>query len=480
MSKRSFDEDEEEHSKPKQQTRRKSKDEIITFSGLDSLADILGFTQRFQDEPFAADDQPTPLDVSNAPVQASGDVSTPSTLPTSSPASKSATASGSSRSSRSSNSSLSPKAIKAMVDEYELNFAAYCNERWMLPSGACVDELIADHVRTLKKEVALHSFVIDDPTVILALASDPEDKAALNEVLVKRDSERTSLVSPEKREYLRRFDKDPADIRQMLARGWHHVGEADNELPDEAFREAAHIALLHIHVVYRNFQFRLPEAASESFYMQTLWGFIGTLILCDNALNFRPGEVHSQASSLRKNLHRGPESPNKQAVGRKVDGLIVTSVSLAEICLIEAARRDSGPNGTKAQSDTRKLAKGLKDSFDAICAKASTDISPHLVVYGLRVAGPSLTFYSLRKLPGRLYQMVNDGCVTFPAVWNRTATITILTIVASVLALQERVSAMARRVEEWTSLSFKPLLTSNHPKMPRTLTTPPGSPRHTP
>ncbi|KAF9164018.1 hypothetical protein DFQ26_001896 [Actinomortierella ambigua] len=325
--------------------------------------------------------------------------------------------------SNSSSSTLSTRAIMAMTDEFNLNFAAFRGEAWRLPSGVYVDDLLAEHVRTLRKESSLHSFIIDDPASLIALASDPADKAVLSEVLVKRDGERTNLVSEAEQEYLQRFDKEPAKVMKMLAQGWQHVGEADDQPPDEAFREATH------------------------------------------------------ASALRKNRDRKAESSAKQAVGRKVDGLIVSIKTRFELCVLEAARKDPGPNGTKALTDIRKLAKVLKDTFDAICAKASGDISSQLIVYGLRIAGPSITFFSMRRRAGRQYQMINDGTVSFPAQWDHTTTITVLTIVASVLALQKRVSEMAKKVAKWTTLSFQLLDTSNQSPMPPTLTTPPGSPR---
>jgi hypothetical protein len=90
----------------------------------------------------------------------------------------------------------------------------------------------------LNKEVSLQSFVIDDPTVVLVPVSDPEDKAILADVLVKRDDECTNLMSVAEQEYLRRFDKEPAKVKKMLAQGQQHVGEV------------AYIALLHLNVMY--------------------------------------------------------------------------------------------------------------------------------------------------------------------------------------------------------------------------------------
>ncbi|KAG9324691.1 hypothetical protein KVV02_001673 [Mortierella alpina] len=350
------------------------------------------------------------------------------------------------------------------------------DEAWMLPSGACVDDIVSQYVRTLNRESALHSCIIDSPTTILDLFSDPEEKAALAEVLVNREGESTKLISPAEEAYMRLYDKEPTKMKELLSQGWQVGSESQEQVP-ESFRESIHLALHLIYVVYRSNRFQLPENASESFFVQTLWGFISTLVQCDETLLFRPAEVHSQASSLRKNKGRRMEDASRQAVGRKVDGLILSASTLLELCAFEAARKDAAPQGTKALSDSCKLAKVMKDSFDTICDRANTDIRSHLVVYGVRIAGASITFYSLRKRRGRCYQMVKDGTVSFPAKWDDTNTITILTIVASVMALRRRVSHMAKQVGEWTTLSFELLDTSNSACIPPTLTTPPGSPR---
>ncbi|KAF9568601.1 hypothetical protein EC968_002903 [Mortierella alpina] len=408
------------------------------YSDILSLTDVQAFIKAFQAEQFA----PEP---STAPKPVVSDLTTALAVTTRSQASKSPMNGSSSGSNSSSSSSLSAGTILRMTLEYEENFASFTGETWMLPSGACVDDVVARHVRTLNKESALHSFIIDRPTTVLNLFPDPADKAALTEILVQCEGESTKLVSAEEEAYIRLYDKEPARINEMLARGWLSISESQEQVP-ESFCESVHLALHLIYIVYRSCRFQLPEKASESFFVHTLWGFIDALILCDETLLFRPAEVHSQASSFRKNKDRAVEDASRQAVGRKVDGLILSASTLLELCTFEAARRDAGPKGTKALNDTYKMAKVMKDSFDIICGKANADISHQLVVYGVRIAGASLTFYSMRKRRGRFYQMVKDGSVSFPATWDDTTTISILTIVASVMALRQRVSHMAKQL----------------------------------
>ncbi|KAF9430025.1 hypothetical protein BGZ94_008622 [Podila epigama] len=60
---------------------------------------------------------------------------------------------------------------------------------------------------------------------------------------------------------------------------------------------------------------------------------VGTMdgLMSDKSLTYRPAEVHSQASFLSKNKYRKIESMAKQAVGRKVDGLVVSSATMLEL-----------------------------------------------------------------------------------------------------------------------------------------------------
>lgn len=430
------------------------------LSGLEDVADINTFVKRFKEQDFMQD----------------GEASAPNTTPALSPpsVSEASSTSRSQPSSRASNNSsistLSARSVEKMKAEYEQNFATFQDEAWTLSSGTSFDEIVAQYVRSLNKESSLHSFVINHPDTILELFPNPNDKVELEKILIERKDERAKLTDETEERYLREYNKEPVVVYEMLSRGW----QSESQDPAPQIRESIHLALHLIFVVYRNSQFSLPEESSESFFLQTLWGGINPVIQCDDALKFKPAEVYSKASAIRKNKDRRPEDSTKQALGRKVDGVVASTSTLLELCIIEAANKDHGPNGTKA------LSKVLKDSFDAICSRANTDIRSLLAVYGVRISGASITYYSLRKRKGRFYQMANDGTVTFPAQWNKTTTITILTIVASILALRKRVSDMAQQVAQWTASSFELSDPWTHPCMPPTLRTPPGSPRLAP
>jgi hypothetical protein len=443
------------------------------YSGLQEMINIQALVEAFQREQYIQDGnsiQPAP-NVAPAPA-----ILEPRSTSDHSASSRTSGDTASRISNTTSHSTLSAEAISKMRAEYDDNFAAFKSEAWKLASGACVDDIVGQYVRDLNKESALHSFVIDFPTTILNLFPNPDDKVALTEVLEERSWGEKFTNSTEEA-YIRGYNKEPLKLVEVLSQGWPIACEDGAQSPDILFCQSVHLALHHIYVVYNNYQFTLPEEAPESFYAHTLWGFISMLFLQDKAFIFRTAEVHSHASFLRKNKDRKVEGTTRQAVGRKVDGLVISRSTLLELCVIEMARKDAGPNDTKALRDTRKLSKVLKDSFDAICMKSTKDISSELSVFGLRIASRSITFYTMRKLDGRLYQLCNDGTVSFPLQWDEENTVTILTMVASIVALRKRMSEMNNKVKEWVRQSFEMLNMSNHVSPPPTLTTPPGSPR---
>jgi hypothetical protein len=137
--------------------------------------------------------------------------------------------------------------------------------------------------------------------------------------------------------------------------------------------------------------------------MSKIWGFFNILFDGDTKLKHQPGEVLCDASAQRMNRTR--RLGIKSALERKVDGLVLSSYTLLEICLIEAAKKDAGSTSTKALMDTRKMAKAMKDMHDETRLKASRNIRSDLVTYGIRISGRSVTFYTLRQREGRFYHI---------------------------------------------------------------------------
>ncbi|KAI8596635.1 hypothetical protein EDD21DRAFT_438756 [Dissophora ornata] len=158
-----------------------------------------------------------------------------------------------------------------------------------------------------------------------------------------------------------------------------------SQWPDEVFCDNVFYAVEHIYKGYSQRNLSIPGKQSESWYLGMMWGFFDHFMGVKDSLDCQPDEICLQASSWRKNKGRSLES--KHMMGRKADGVVVASASRLELCVIEAAKSDNGSTGTKALSDTMKLAKSMKDMSDLIRSKSSSDTRDEVVTFGIRVLG---------------------------------------------------------------------------------------------
>ena len=199
----------------------------------------------------------------------------------------------------------------------------------------------------------------------------------------------------------------------------------------------------------------------------------------EGQLDHQPGEVSSQSSGLRKN--RGRTFDEKLFPGRKTDGLISSAVARLEICTIEAARKDNGASSTKALTDTRKMAKDMKDMNNMVRTKSVDCVRQRLVTYGIRISAGTITFYTLRQRPGRFYQLCMESTISFPAIWSSETTTTILSVLASLLAFKKEMCQTADRITKATKVPLEsPLPANSGDSWAATLTTPTNSPRLSP
>ncbi|KAF9963520.1 hypothetical protein BGZ65_002647 [Modicella reniformis] len=256
------------------------------------------------------------------------------------------TASSPSSSRRSSSSgstnsnTLGPAATIKMREEFEKHYVTFGGSSWQLTSNAEVDQVVAEHIRTLPYESTLHSFIIENVNTILHLFPAATDKDELKKVLVERSGEGLVKLSAEELHCLNLYDKPPRDLDKLLAGGWANLTmPAEGPTPDDEFRRIVHCCLQHIHLIYKQGGFSLPREQSESWFVNKLWGFMNIMFDSEGDLDHQPGEVSSQSSSLRKNRGRTFE---KLLPGRKTDGLISAAVTRLEICTIEAAKKDNG------------------------------------------------------------------------------------------------------------------------------------------
>ncbi|KAK3816664.1 MAG: hypothetical protein J3Q66DRAFT_441051 [Benniella sp.] len=454
-----------------------SEREASDYIAIETVACVPEFITAFKAAPHLEEEEPTDDATDNKGMP-----------PTSTPSDTTSRSSARTRSSRQSSASsgsgsLGPAALERMRNEFDQNFSAFMGKPWTLSSGVSVDDLLAPYIHTLTKESTLHSFVIADVSGLLQLVSKDSDKEELRAVLVQREGERQPDLSSIEQSYLGRFDKKPDEVEELLGNGWNNVTPSPEvpDLPGFQFRKDVHFVLQYIYSAYEQTAFTLPTTQLESWFLRKLWGFLDHFLNSKGVMDYQPGEVYLKASAWRKNKDRTLES--KQALGRKVDGVVLSCAVRLELCVLEAAPVDNGATGTKALTDTRKMSKCMKDMYDYIRSKSTTNIRDQLVVFGMRISASTITFYTLRQRQGRFYQLACDGCVSFPSMWVPSGrnTTSILTVVSLLLRFKVQMIEMADKIIGWTNGAvLTPDIAINNDTWTPTLTTPPSSPRLSP
>ncbi|KAF9899395.1 hypothetical protein EC991_008936 [Linnemannia zychae] len=357
-----------------------------------------------------------------------------------------------SRSSTISGGQLSPGTILKMQKLFRRNFDEFGGNGWKLPSGAILDNLLAVHVERLPYECSLHSFVIEDVKGVLQLATDGNDRALLKTTLVDRPKEQLPALSTPEKAFLKKYNLPPDDLRILLATsGWQTIGSSLKKKPDEEFQEVVHTCVLHLLTVYRQVGMAVPTDSTESWYTHVLWHFLGISMYCSRRLEYQPGEFHSNASGYRRNKVRTREG--RQYTGHKADGMVITKLSRFELCAIEAAKKDSGPNGTKALDDTRKLAKMTKDMHDKVRDAATENIRDTLLTFGVRISALTMILYTMRQRPGRFYQLCTESSASLPDMCTEDNTMAVLGVLERVLVFRKAMIEMGRQIPQWTSVS---------------------------
>ncbi|KAF9363608.1 hypothetical protein BGX34_003728 [Mortierella sp. NVP85] len=390
----------------------------------------------------------------------------------------------SSRCSSSSNSNgssknLSPTQVASMQELFKTNFNKFQGDEWLLPSGASFDHVLYEAIKGMRHECPLHSFVVDSPTVI-DLFADARDKDELNRVMVGRMDEKLLPLSPAETALLEVYNKDPDELEELFAdKGWRAVGASLTEKTSAEYQRLVFDCLQQLFKVYRGERMTLPQAPHESWVINRLWSFLADALDSPLRVEFQPGEYHSHASMYRRNLDcaRGV----RQFVGHKVDGVAVAVSTKFELLVIEAAKKDGGPNVTRALDDGLKLCKLTKDMHDLIRSEATRNVRGNLVTFGIQISGEKATFLTLRQRRGRFYQLCREGCETLPAVWtDRVNTQRVLRVLAMVIMIRKTLLSMARDIAEFTTGSIDgSKLTDSSDCIAATLTSPqliPSSP----
>ncbi|KAF9947254.1 hypothetical protein BGZ70_002797 [Mortierella alpina] len=321
-----------------------------------------------------------------------------------------------------------------------------------------------------QEESSLHSFVIDNSKTVVQLFAS-KDKEEVAQILEKRSAEEQD--AEDERAFMATYLSTPKATGCALGRGW--LGSTDEATAlDEDQREWLFKAIHDIYTVYKCCAFQLPLEEKESWYMTALWSFLLSFFNQNKSLIYRPGESVSKASALRKNASRTLET--RRSHGHKIDGLILSRMTLLEFGGIEAARTNDGSQSTKALKDTRKLAKLLKDMHDCIISKTDDPSALHeLGTYGVQISRTKMTIYRLRKVPvdGPHYQLVDLGSYMFPLMWDERglAAVAITRLLAALVALKKAMEAMETKIAMWTV----PGVRFEHEVLVETLSSPPRS-----
>ncbi|KAK3806841.1 MAG: hypothetical protein J3Q66DRAFT_392888 [Benniella sp.] len=349
------------------------------------------------------------------------------------------------------NSKLTQDQVLAMRTVFSENFDKFRGGPWSLPSGAVFDEHLRGLIERLPLESALHSFIIEDVDLILKTFKDATDQEEIKRAM----NEGWSLpaLSPAEIAFLKQYDMPPDDLNSFLkTHAWGNVGEELKDKPSDEFQQVAHDCVTHVLRTYQQNALAFPNAPLESWFTTHLWGFFRLALSCPCILEYKSGEVPSDASARRRNKQRARE--DRQYGGHKADGLVVVSSRSLEICHVEAAKKDGGANTTKSLDDTKRLFKLMKDAHDMIREMAVQNVRDQVVTFGLRLSGPTLTVFALRQLSGRFYQAVVEAKVSFPPRWNNDDTSTIIAAISRVLKLRKAILAMSASVSTWTSVKI--------------------------
>ncbi|KAG0239285.1 hypothetical protein B0O80DRAFT_492307 [Mortierella sp. GBAus27b] len=388
--------------------------------------------------------------------------------------------SSSSSDSNGSSKSLSSIQVLLMHELFKTNFDKFQGDEWLLPSGSNFDHVLYESVKGARYECPLHSFVIENPDTVLDLFPDPQDKDELRKVMIDRAEERLPVLSTSETALLSIYNKSPDELEELFAeKGWRAVGASLAEKPPEDFQRLVFECVQQLLKVYRGERMALPQAPHEPWVVNRLWSFIADA-LRSQYVEYQPGEYHSQASMHRRNLGRPRGVP--QFVGHKVDGVAVAASRKIELLVLEAAKKDEGPNVTKALDDGLKLCKLIKDMHDFIRDKAMQNVRERFVTFGIQISGERATFLTLRQRRGRFYQLCHEGCETLPALWvDQVDTQCVLRVLAKVIIIRKALLSTARDITEFTtgSLDGTDPTNDNADRVAATLTSPqliPSSP----
>ncbi|KAF9152374.1 hypothetical protein DFQ26_000912, partial [Actinomortierella ambigua] len=361
------------------------------------------------------------------------------------------TNSGSSGSGSGSAKHLSATQIALMQNLFKRNFDQFRGQEWLMPSGASFDRVIFEATKDVHYECPLHSFVIEHPDAVVGLFTDASDKAELKRVLIDRVDEQLPMLSAAEMAYLELFNIDPVELRELFAKnGWSDVGDSLQEKPADDFQYLVYNSVHQLLKVYHGANMIVRQGSPESWIVNRLWGFLADALQSPPHVEFQPGEFHCQASMYRRNVGRSRDQ--RQVAGHKVDGIVTLTSRELELLVIEAAKKNEGPNVTKALDDKMKLCKLTKDMHDGIRRETKHNVRKSIVTFGMQISGVKANFFTLRQREGRFYQLCSEGSEKLPSAWmDIDDTDNVIQTLTKVLTFRKALLSIVRDVSKFTA-----------------------------
>ncbi|GBB84008.1 hypothetical protein RclHR1_10650008 [Rhizophagus clarus] len=254
---------------------------------------------------------------------------------------------------------IAKKLQDEMKAEYSAKYRKLCPEnKWKLPFGKFVEDILYEYTINLDHESYLHSFIIDiSDETIMNLFSEPDQKHIREYNIPSEPQVDDTLL-----DFLLLYrQNNPQDLRKVI--------NIDIDLSSYNPRENYDYYYVHEVFFHLLSQYELrPQDFSnphlEGWFKTKLWS-----IIVDNCFldvldaEFIRGEGCSRASGQRKN--KGRKDPKvRKRVGHKCDGILRKLGTLKEYAISEEGKLWDGEDRTKHLTDGfKKLPKTMRDTL---------------------------------------------------------------------------------------------------------------------
>ncbi|CAG8709332.1 26634_t:CDS:10 [Dentiscutata erythropus] len=304
------------------------------------------------------------------------------------------------------------KLEKKLIDDFISRFKAInADDKWKLPSGRFVEDVLYDWAVTHCSETLAHSFILDtDCQEVMDLFS-PEEK----ETILNTNKKSFPAVQDDIKKYVMKYyKKNVDDLRETVMEPYLKNGETYNS--------KLHYDLEWIHLVFNKFVIEweqgvnaLAEDNLEAWIVSHVWTFIVDMALKDiEETKIGKSDGGSFASKMRKNKKR---KIGKSIIrGRKIDILLKLRNSSREILAGEVARTGD-IHDKKYLGDRIKLLKLMKDMFDTIIESLPpTTIENYesLCTFGIQLFKNKGTVYIMDRPEGMISRLTKKAQLEAP------------------------------------------------------------------